>query len=70
MQKLTTKEPTADMAEVAIAAVEAVFDWREYLKEEFGWKPEENEEKNAEHIKMFWKMESSFWKLPQSKKPG
>ena len=41
MQKLTTKEPTADMAEVAIAAVEAVFDWREYLKEEFGWKPEE-----------------------------
>ena len=48
MQKLTTKEPTADMAEVAIAAVEAVFDWREYLKEEFGWKPEENEEKNAD----------------------
>ena len=36
MQKLTTKEPTADMAEVAIKAVEAVFDWREYLKEEFG----------------------------------
>ena len=48
MQKLTTKEPTADMAEVAIAAVEAVFDWREYLKEEFGWKPEEKEEKNAD----------------------
>ena len=37
MQKLTTKEPTADMAEVAIKAVEAVFDWRAYLKEEFGW---------------------------------
>lgn len=36
MQKLTTKEPTADMAEVAIKAVEAVFDWRAYLKEEFG----------------------------------
>ena len=35
MQKLTTKEPTADMAEVAIRAVEAVFDWRAYLKEEF-----------------------------------
>lgn len=28
MQKLTTKEPTADMAEVAIRAVEAVFDWK------------------------------------------
>ena len=24
------------MAEVAIAAVEAVFDWKAYLKEEFG----------------------------------
>ena len=38
MQKFTTKEPTADMAEVAIKAVEAVFDWREYLTENFpGW---------------------------------
>lgn len=36
MQKFTTQEPTADMAEVAIKAVEAVFDWRAYLKEEFG----------------------------------
>ena len=35
MQKLTTKEPTADMAEVAIRAVEAVFDWKTYLKETF-----------------------------------
>lgn len=32
LQKLTTKEPDSDMAEVAIKAVEAVFDWREYLK--------------------------------------
>lgn len=36
MQKLTTKEPTEDMVEVAIKAVEAVFDWKSYLKEEFG----------------------------------
>lgn len=36
MQKLTTIEPTPDMVEVAITAVEAVFDWRAYLKEEFG----------------------------------
>lgn len=36
MQKLTTKEPTEDMVEVAIRAVEAVFDWKSYLKEEFG----------------------------------
>lgn len=33
MQKITTKEPTDDMIEVAIEAVEAVFDWKAYLKE-------------------------------------
>lgn len=33
LQKLTTKEPTPDMVEVAIAAVEAVFDWKTYLQE-------------------------------------
>lgn len=36
MQGLTTKEPTPDMVEVAIAAVEEVFDWKTYLKENFG----------------------------------
>ena len=36
LQTLTTKEPTEDMVEVAIKSVEAVFDWKEYLKEEFG----------------------------------
>ena len=36
LQKLTTKEPDHSMIEVAIASVEGVFDWREYLKEEFG----------------------------------
>ena len=35
LQKLTTQEPTPDMAEVAIKAVEAVFDWKAYLKENF-----------------------------------
>ena len=35
LQKLTTKEPTPHMAEVAIKAVEAVFDWKAYLKENF-----------------------------------
>ena len=34
VQKLTTKEPTPDMVEVAIKAVEGVLDWREYLKEQ------------------------------------
>ena len=35
MQNLTTKEPEDDMIEVAIAAVEEVFDWKDYLKENF-----------------------------------
>lgn len=36
LQNLTTKEPEDDMIEVAIRAVEEVFDWRAYLKENFG----------------------------------
>ena len=35
MQGLTTKEPTPDMVEVAIKAVEEVFDWKAYLRENF-----------------------------------
>ena len=35
LQKLTTKEPEDDMIEVAILAVETVFDWKEYQKETF-----------------------------------
>ena len=35
LQKLTTREPEPEMVEVAIQAVEAVFDWKEYLKENF-----------------------------------
>ncbi|MFT4105001.1 MAG: DUF1385 domain-containing protein [Lacrimispora sp.] len=35
MQELTTKEPDDDMIEVSIASVEAVFDWREFLKKNF-----------------------------------
>ena len=32
LQRLTTKEPAHSMIEVAIASVEGVFDWREYLE--------------------------------------
>ena len=35
MQGLTTKEPDDSMIEVAIVAVEAVFDWKKYLEENF-----------------------------------
>lgn len=33
MQKFTTKEPDAEMLEVAIASIEAIYDWREFQKE-------------------------------------
>ncbi len=36
IQRLTTKEPDDSMIEVAIQAVEAVFDWRKYERENFG----------------------------------
>lgn len=35
LQALTTKEPTPDMCEVAIEAVERVFDWQAFLKDNF-----------------------------------
>lgn len=42
MQGLTTTEPDDSMIEVAIAAVEEVFDWKAYLDENFpGWKETE-----------------------------
>lgn len=41
IQRLSTKEPDREMVEVAIKAVEAVFDWRAYLGENFGYETEE-----------------------------
>ena len=35
LQKLTTQEPDEGMVQVAIAAVEAVFDWKKYLEDNF-----------------------------------
>lgn len=37
LQKLTTQEPTPDMVEVAIKAVEAVYDWKTFLKDNYGY---------------------------------
>lgn len=42
MQRLTTKEPDEDMIEVAIASVEAVFDWKAYLKDTFGYEVDDS----------------------------
>lgn len=37
LQRLTTKEPDESMIEVGIASVEAIFDWRTYQKDVFGF---------------------------------
>ena len=49
IQKLTTKEPTKDMVEVGIASVEAVFDWKKFLIEEFNYDPSYFEEESSEN---------------------
>ncbi len=55
LQLLTTREPEEEMAEVAIKAVEAVFDWKAYLKENFsydsaeeGWLDEDDEDEEED----------------------
>lgn len=42
IQRLTTKEPDESMVEVAIASVEAIFDWKNYLYENFGYEVDES----------------------------
>ncbi len=42
LQRLTTREPDESMVEVAIAAVEAVFDWKAYIFETFGYEVDES----------------------------
>lgn len=52
LQKLTTKEPDDDMIEVAIAAIEAVFDWKEYFKTEFGFDVDDAQKVSAKSQKI------------------
>ena len=58
LQRLTTKEPDEDMVEVAIAAVEAVFDWKEYL-ENYEEELEEPEEDLEEDAKLYDKVKEA-----------
>ena len=55
IQRLTTKEPDRSMIEVAIASVEAVFDWKAFLKSEFGYDvdPKEMEEEIERKAKVY-----------------
>ncbi len=53
IQRMTTKEPDRKMIEVAIASVEAVFDWKAYLKENFGY---QEDVEAAEEESVDWDM--------------
>ena len=79
MQKLTTKEPDEDMIEVAIASVEAVFDWKAYLKETFGYEVDtagcriQLRQKSLSRVmnmtyKNYMNMERSSWKMQELKR--
>ncbi|MFQ9516159.1 MAG: DUF1385 domain-containing protein [Eubacterium sp.] len=63
MQKITTKEPTDDMIEVAIKAVEAVFDWKAYLKENGIEIPEEKKEELPKEYKKVIEGSGYNWKF-------
>ena len=47
IQNMTTREPDDSMIEVAICAVEAVFDWKAYQEENFGNLQEDSKGENA-----------------------
>ena len=52
MQHMTTKEPDDSMIEVAIAEVEAVFDWKKFLNEQYGTHYETEDESDRESDEM------------------
>ena len=58
LQGLTTKEPDEGMVEVAIKAVEAVFDWKTYLRENFGY--EDGQEQERRDLEIEEEDEPSF----------
>lgn len=61
IQHITTKEPDKYMAQVAIASVEAVFDWKAYLKEQYDYEVTDDmlsEDEDEDHIKIHYKEEN------------
>ncbi len=61
IQRMTTKEPDKEMVEVAIAAVEAVFDWKQFLKDNFDYEdPEETAKKQEQPVAEQEKLPEGF----------
>ena len=52
LQRLTTREPDEEMVEVAIKAVEEVFDWKAFLKEYYAHSPNPEADMLASEAKL------------------
>ena len=50
LQRLTTREPEPEMVEVAIAAIEKVFDWEKFEEKNFGRKADAMEMKEGQDL--------------------
>ena len=74
LQKLTTKEPDEDMVEVAIASVEAIFDWKAYLEDTFGYVVDDADTDNVKTDKGEWEEpiveESGEWEDESAEENG
>lgn len=74
LQKLTTKEPDEDMVEVAIASVEAIFDWKAYLKDTFGYVVDDADTDHVKTDKREWEEpiveESGEWEDESAEENG
>ncbi len=74
LQKLTTKEPDEDMVEVAIASVEAIFDWKAYLKDTFEYVVDDADTDNVKTDKGEWEEpiveESGEWEDESAEENG
>jgi uncharacterized protein YqhQ len=59
VQRITTREPDRHMIQTAIASVEAVFDWKAYLKEAYDYEVTDamvrEDEEEEDHIKINYK---------------
>lgn len=60
IQRMTTKEPDESMVEVAIAAVEAVFDWRTYLYENFDYEEVQDGQQEEWQSEEEWQDEAGW----------
>lgn len=68
VQKITTKEPSDDMIEVAMKAVEAVFDWKKFLEKEFDYDFSDEKEKEMSWEEALNKMDEEAAKTFQKDK--